>query len=116
MFGGYKITLHRVHDTVRIREGEETLRLVVDGDPMRMVAGLNHAQKMLMMIGEDTTEEEKQNTALYFAGVIFGDKQAQQLLDFYRGDGLCVVNICGSYFRDRLNKLLTKAQKKSIVK
>ena len=109
----YSLSLHRVHDTVRIREGNESLRLVVDGDPMRMVAGLNQAQKMLVLINDETPEEEKHTTAEYFATVIFGKEQAAQLMTFYRDDALCVVNVCGQYFKDRLNKLITKAQKKS---
>lgn len=109
----YSLSLNRVHDTVRIREGRESLRLVVDGDPMRMVAGLNQAQKMLVLINDETSDEDKRKTAEYFATVIFGKEQAAQLLTFYRDDALCVVNVCGTYFRDRLNKLITKAQKRS---
>lgn len=109
----YSLSLNRVHDTVRIREGRESLRLVVDGDPMRMVAGLNQAQKMLVLINDETSDEDKRTTAEYFATVIFGKEQAAQLLTFYRDDALCVVNVCGTYFRDRLNKLITKAQKRS---
>lgn len=108
----YSLSLNRVHDTVRIREGNDFLRLVVDGDPMRMVAGLNQAQKMLVLINSETSEEEKRTTAEYFATVIFGKEQAAQLMTFYRDDALCVVNVCGQYFRDRLSKLITKAQKK----
>lgn len=109
----YSLSLNRVHDTVRIREGRESLRLVVDGDPMRMVAGLNQAQKMLVLINDETSDEDKRKTAEYFATVIFGKEQAAQLMSFYRDDALCVVNVCGTYFRDRLNKLITKAQKRS---
>ena len=109
----YSLSLNRVHDTVIIREGRESLRLVVDGDPMRMVAGLNQAQKMLVLINDETSDEDKRKTAEYFATVIFGKEQAAQLLTFYRDDALCVVNVCGTYFRDRLNKLITKAQKRS---
>ena len=36
----YKISLNRIHDRVRITEGDEHLDLRVDADPMRMVAGL----------------------------------------------------------------------------
>ena len=43
----FKITLNRIHDKVRITEGDEHLELRVDGDPMRMVAGLNEAQRRL---------------------------------------------------------------------
>ena len=49
MFGkGYKMTLNRVHDAVTIKEGDETLKLTVNGDSMRMVAGLNKAQKKML--------------------------------------------------------------------
>ena len=41
---GYEMTLNRVHDTVTIREGDEKITLTVNGDAMRMVAGLNKAQ------------------------------------------------------------------------
>lgn len=107
-----EITLNRVHDRVRVREGRDVLELVVDGDPMRIVAGLNHAQKLLQKIDEDTTEDDKRIAASYFAEVIFGEKQAKQLMEFYRDDALCVINVCGSYFQNRLSKLITKAQKK----
>ena len=40
---GYELTLNRVHDTIVIREGDETLTLTVNGDAMRMVAGLNNS-------------------------------------------------------------------------
>jgi hypothetical protein len=110
---GYEVTLNRVHDIVRIREGGDSLRLIVDGDPMRMVAGLNEAQKILKAIDTETTDEEKLKAAEYFAEVIFGKEQAKQILDFYRNDSLCVINLCGTYFRDRLGKLIEKAQKKA---
>ena len=109
---GYEISLNRVHDIVRIREGGESLRLIVDGDPMRMVAGLNEAQKTLKTINNESTDEDKLAAAEYFAEVIFGKEQADQLLSFYRDDPICVINVCGTYFRDRLGNIITKAQKK----
>ena len=51
--------------------------------------------------------------ARYFAGVIFGSDQAEKLIDFYHGDGLCVINLCAKYMTGRLNKLIAKVQKKS---
>ena len=36
----YSLSLNRIHDKVRINEGDEHLLLKVDGDPMRMVAGI----------------------------------------------------------------------------
>lgn len=58
----YKISLNRIHDKVRITEGDEHLDLRVDSDPMRVVAGLNEAQRRLKTI-TDTMPDEDRNTA-----------------------------------------------------
>lgn len=112
----YKVSLNRVHDTVRISEGEEHIELRVDGDAMRIMAGLNQAQKMLSGLNEQSGEDAVRDAALYFAGAIFGHNQAQALLCFYNGDPSCVVNVCGRYFSGRLAKLIEKAQKKAKTK
>ena len=110
---GYEVSLNRVHDIVRIREGNDSLRLYVDGDAMRMVAGLNEAQKILKTLNAESTDEDRLAAAEYFAEVIFGKDQADQLVSFYRDDPICVINLCGTYFRDRLGKLIEKAQKRA---
>lgn len=109
----FRISLNRIHDTVRITEGAEELTLKVEADPMRIVAGLNAAQERLKTITEASTAEEQKTEALFFAEVIFGKEQAEALLDFYRGDPVCVINVCGKYFAQRLGKLIAKAQKKA---
>ena len=108
----FKISLNRIHDTVRITEGDEHLTLFVDSDPMRVVAGLTIAQKKLQTITEETSEDDRNEIALYFAGVIFGEVQAKELFDFYHSDAGCVINVCGQYFAQRMAKLIAKAQKK----
>lgn len=108
----YKISLNRIHDRVRITEGDEHLDLRVDADPMRMVAGLTEAQRRLHTISEEMAKEQRTEITRYFAGVIFGADQAEQLLDFYHGDEACVIDVCGKYFSGRLAKLIEKAQKK----
>lgn len=113
MFRPFTITLHRVHDKIRITEGGESLNLHVDADPMRVVAGLSQAQKMLQALTEESTDDERNSAALYFAQVIFGKDQAEQLMAFYHNDAACVINVCGQYFEKRLGKLITNAQKKS---
>ena len=103
------ITLNRVHDTICVREGDERLTLKVDGDAMRMTAGLNAAAER---IKGSNTDEEMREATLFFAGVIFGDEQAQKLMAFYLDDSTCVINICARYFSRRLAKKIEKAQKK----
>lgn len=112
---GYDITLNRVHDTIRINENGETLPLTVSADPMRIVAGLTKAQKKLndLVNGEtEPTTEEMREAAEYFASVIFGQEQAEMLMAFYNDDAACVINVCGTYFRERLSKKISKMQKK----
>lgn len=112
MFRRYEITLNRVHDTVVIREGEDKLTLYVDVDPMRITAGLVQAQQNLQKWNEKTQAKQQREYALFFAGVIFGQEQAQELLAFYHNNAGCVVNVCGQYFSNRLRGLIEKAQKK----
>lgn len=108
----FKISLNRVHDKVEIKEGDEKIMLHVDSDPMRMVAGLSQAQKMLQELNKDSSDEETDKAALFFATVIFGKEQAETLVAFYHNDAACVINVCGQYFSKRLGKLITAAQKK----
>ena len=110
---GYEITLNRVHDTVKISENGEYLTLTVNADPMRLVAGLNNAQKKLTELTEGEPEQAAvKEAAEYFAAVIFGPEQAEKLLAFYADDAACIINVCGTYFRERLAEKITKAQKK----
>lgn len=109
---GYEITLHRVHDTVTIREGDERLTLTVNGDAMRMVAGLNKAQAKMHSINENSTDEEVRSCAEYFAAVLFGKEQADKLMAFYADDPGCVITVCGRYFKERLADKIADAQKK----
>lgn len=109
----YETGLGRVRTRVKVKEGEDSLLLYVDRDPMRLTAGLTQARERMKAITENSTDEEKKEAALLFAGVIFGKEQAQKLLEFYHGDADCVFSVCGRYFRDRLRKLIIKAQKKA---
>lgn len=113
MFGkGYTVTLNRVHDSITIREGSERLNLTVDGDAMHMVAGLNKAQKKMLALSDESTEEEIRDAAEYFASVIFGAEQAKKLLAFYADDPASVITVCGKIFRERLADRIAAVQKK----
>lgn len=108
----YEMTLNRVHDNVVIREGDETLKLTVNGDSMRIVAGLNKAQQKIKDLSDDSTDEQVKECAEYFAAVIFGKEQAAKLMAFYADDPACVISVCGRYFKDRLAWKITQVQKK----
>lgn len=108
---GYTVSMGRVHDRIRVREGKDSIILTVDSDPMKLTAGLLQAQDMLKEIDGQDKEKEKA-AALYFAGVIFKEEQAHRLMDFYLGDAACVINVCGQYFAERLSKKISAAQKK----
>jgi hypothetical protein len=109
---GYEVTLNRVHDTVSIREGDEKITLSVNGDAMRMVAGLTKAQAKMKALEDASTEEEVRECAEYFAAVIFGKEQAGQLMAFYADDPGCIISVCGQYFKDRLAGKISAVQRK----
>lgn len=109
---GYEVTLNRVHDTVTIREADDKITLSVNGDAMRMVAGLNKAQQQMQELTNDTPDERVQEVAKYFASVIFGAEQAAKLMQFYAEDPGCVISVCGQYFKERLAGKISDVQKR----
>ena len=111
-FRGYEMTMNRVHDKVTVREGDEHITLVVNGDAMRMVAGLNKAQQKMKELDENSSDEAVKDAAEYFAAVIFGKDQAEKLMEFYADDPGSVISVCGQYFKDRLAGRISKVQKK----
>lgn len=108
----YKLTLNRVRDKLKVVESGEELLLTVDADAARLVAGLTKAQNYMKSLTNDSAEEEKTEAARLFSEAIFGKAQTDKLLAFYGGDPLCVIDICGRYFSERLSDKITKAQKK----
>ena len=63
----------------------------------------------------DRCMEEVNEAAEYFSAVLFGKEQTEKLMDFYAGDGACVINICGQIFKDQLTDKITAAQKRMKV-
>lgn len=111
MFFRKDITPYSVEDKVTFRNVDKTLTLYVRGDAASFVVGLKKAQEKLTEITDDSDECERVNTARFFARTLFGDEQGDQLVDFYN-EPLAVITVCGMYFKDRLAKKITKAQKK----
>lgn len=104
------LTLNRVRDKIRVREGKESIILRVDGDPLKIVAGLNTVQALLKAIDDNSKPGQVQGAAHAFATAIFGQAQAKALEDFYMGDPTCVINVCSKYFSERLARKIEKVQ------
>lgn len=111
IFHKYEINPFSVSDKVRFRNVDKVLDLTVRADAGQLVADLKKAQDKLSTVNEESQECEKVNVARYFAKSIFGEEQADRLVDFYN-EPLTVISVCGEYFKTRLSKLITKAQKR----
>lgn len=114
IFRRNEVSLNRIHHTVTINENGEKLKLTISADPLRIVAGLNKAQKKLneTVSKDNPTDEDIKEAAEFFASVLFGKEQTDALFDFYAQDSACVINVCGQVFRDQLAAKISKAQKK----
>ena len=109
----FRLTLNRVRDRITIREGSETLPLTVDCDARMIVTRIRQAQMQINEANKsESTDEDRMKAARAFAVAIFGEKQTDQLAEFYSGDYSCVMTISGLYFEKRLCKKIIAAQKK----
>ena len=100
-----------VSDKVTFRNVDKTLTLYVRTGVSAVIVGLKQAQEKLKELNDESDECQKRNAARLFASVIFGDDQADQLLEFY-GEPMAAIAATGMYFDQRLKKIITKAQKK----
>ena len=101
-----------VSDKVRFRNVDKTLTLTVKADGNSIVLKMRQAKNKLSELTDESQECERVNAARFLAAAMFGNDQANKLIDFYEGEPLPVISACGQYFNDRLAKLITKAQKK----
>ena len=100
-----------VSDKAVFRNVDKTLTLYVRSNPGTMVVGLKQAQEKLKELNDESDECQKVNAARFFAKSVFGEEQADRLMDFYN-DPLAVIAVIGIYFDQQLKKKITKAQKK----
>ena len=111
MFFRREINPYPVSDKVTFRNVDKTLKLTVRADASSLVIGLKKANDKLSGMTDDTPEKERAEAARLLAATIFGQEQGDALCRFYE-DPLAVVTACGLYFRERLSKKITKAQKR----
>lgn len=108
---GREINPYSVTDKVTFRNVDKTLTLYVRGDAASFVVGLKKAQEKLAQMNDESDECERVNCARFFARTLFGEEQGDKLVDFYN-EPLAIITVCGMYFKKRLAKKITKAQKK----
>ena len=106
-----EINPYSVSDKVTFRNVDKTITLYVRSGAAAIVVNLKHAQDKLKELNDESDECQRVNAARYFAQAIFGEEQANKLVDFY-GEPLAVVAAVGMYFDKRLKYKITKAQKK----
>ena len=107
----FRVSLGRVHELVRVKEGTERLLLRVDGDPIQMTIGLNKARELLQTLNGEN-DGEALEAARMFAEVFFGKKQTDLLFGLYNDNPACVISVCGKVFEKRLVRKIIKAQKR----
>ena len=106
-----EINPYSVADKVTFRNVDRTLELYVRSNATTLVVNLKQAQEKLKGLSDESEECEKVNSARFFAKAIFGEEQADKLVDFYN-DPLAVISAVGMYFDQQLKNKIVKAQKK----
>ena len=112
MFFRREINPFPVADKIRFRNVDRVFDAVVRSDASSLVIGLKRVNDRLSAMTDETTEAERLSAARFFADTLFGSEQGGAFCDFYDNDPLTIINACGMYFRERLGKKITKAQKK----
>ena len=110
LFKRREVNPYSVTDKAVFRNVDKTLALYVRADASALVIGLKKAQDYLATLNDESDEDEKRTGARRMASAIFGDEQAQKLLDFYP-DPLTVITACGIYIGTLAPKIV-KAQKR----
>lgn len=106
-----EINPYSVADKVTFRNVDKTIELYVRADAGTLIMGLKEAQEKLKGLTDNSGECERINAARFFAKSVFGEEQADKLVDFYN-DPLAIITAVGMYFDQRLKKLIARAQKK----
>ena len=102
---------YTVSDKAVFRTVDKTLELYVRSNANTIVLNLKTAQEKLKELSDESDECQRMNAARFFAASVFGDEQADKLIDFYN-DPVAVVSVVGMYFDRQLKNKIIKAQKK----
>lgn len=110
LFRKREINPYSVSDKAVFRNVDRTLTLYVRADAAALMVNLKKAQNYIAALTDESTDEEKRNGARMMAAALFGNEQAERLLEFYP-EPLTVLVACTAYFVTLAPKI-TKAQKK----
>jgi hypothetical protein len=111
MFFKKEINPFPVTDKIRFRNVDKVFDAVIRSDASSLVVGLKRVNDRLSGMTDETPEAERLSAARFFADTLFGTEQGKAFCEFYDSDPLTIINACGMYFRERLSKKITKAQK-----
>ena len=82
MFHRNEISPYSVTDKIVFRNVDDTLQLIVRADATSLVMGLKKVNERLSQMTDETPEEERLSTALFFAQTLFGKDQGENLCQF----------------------------------
>ena len=104
------LTLGHVHQRITVKEGEDTLRLLVDSDVTALAGRCKNALSLIEKARKDESVRKEAGVAL--ARAMFGEEQTKKLLEFYGGNELAVLEISARAFTLKLARQIDKAQRK----
>ena len=104
-------TPYNVTDKVTFRNVDRALPLTVREDSKQIVHKLKQVPGVFAK-SANSSETERLEGARFFAAALFGEEQAQKVVDLFDGDAAAIITVCSDYFNNRLVKIITKVQKK----
>lgn len=109
----FTISTNHVRDKVAFVEGNERLVLSVDVDPLGFMDQMRSVIADLKTLDNNSTDEDFMRIADEMARKMFGDSQTEKLIEFYGGNQKQIFSVVSRYFVERLNGLISNAQKKA---
>lgn len=109
----FVLSSNHVRDKVAFVEGADRIVLTVDVDPLGIIDEMTGVIGELKALDEKNTEPgEFMRLARKMGGFMFGEKQTEELVAFYRGNEKQIFSMVTRYFVERLNGLVVAKQKK----
>lgn len=105
-----EINPYTVSDKAVFRNVDQTLTLYVRQDAFTLVTNMKKANEACARLTDESSDKEKHDAARLLAVALFGQKHADELMDFYP-EPITVIAACSIYITTLAPKI-AKAQKK----